>query len=119
VRGGLQAIPKGQVEAAQALGLPYWNMMNLIVLPQALRIVIPGIVNSFISLFKDTTLVAVVGLYDLLNIISAGFSDSKWASPQTGSTGYFTAAAIFWVFCFSMSRYSQFVERRLNTGHRR
>jgi general L-amino acid transport system permease protein len=119
VRGGLQAIPRGQFEAAQALGLPYWNMMNLIVLPQALKIVIPGIVNSFISLFKDTTLVTVIGLYDLLNIISAGTADAKWASPQTGNTGYFTAAALFWVFCFSMSRYSQYVERRLNTGHKR
>ena len=68
VRGGLQAIPKGQYEAAQALGLSYWKLMSLIVLPQALKIVIPGIVNSFISLFKDTTLVSIVGLFDLLNI---------------------------------------------------
>ena len=119
IRGGLQAIPRGQFEAAQALGLPYWNMMNLIVLPQALKIVIPGIVNSFISLFKDTTLVAVIGLYDLLNIISAGSADALWASSQTPATGYFTAAAMFWVFCFGMSRYSQYVERRLNTGHKR
>jgi general L-amino acid transport system permease protein len=119
IRGGLQAIPRGQFEAAQALGLPYWNMMNLIVLPQALKIVIPAIVNSFISLFKDTTLVAVIGLYDLLNIISAGSADALWASSQTPATGYFTAALMFWVFCFGMSRYSQFVERRLNTGHKR
>jgi general L-amino acid transport system permease protein len=119
VRGGLQAIPKGQIEAAQALGLPYWNTMNLIVLPQALRIVIPGIVNSFISLFKDTTLVTVVGLYDLMGIVIAGFADAKWASPNTAPTGYFTAALLFWVFCFGMSRYSQFVERRLHTGHKR
>jgi general L-amino acid transport system permease protein len=119
IRGGLQAIPRGQFEAAQALGLPYWNMMNLIVLPQALKIVIPAIVNSFISLFKDTTLVAVIGLYDLLNIISAGSADAMWASSQTPATGYFTAALMFWVFCFGMSRYSQFVERRLNTGHKR
>jgi general L-amino acid transport system permease protein len=119
IRGGLQAIPRGQYEAAQALGLPYWNMMNLIVLPQALKIVIPGIVNSFISLFKDTTLVTVIGLYDLLNIIATGSADATWASPQTGNTGYFSAALMFWVFCFSMSRYSQFVERRLNTGHKR
>lgn len=119
VRGGLQAIPKGQIEAAQALGLPYWNTMNLIVLPQALRIVIPGIVNTFIGLFKDTTLVTVVGLYDLLGIVIAGFADAKWASAQTAPTGYFTAALLFWVFCFSMSRYSQYVERRLNTGHKR
>jgi general L-amino acid transport system permease protein len=119
IRGGLQAIPRGQYEAAQALGLPYWNMMNLIVLPQAIKIVIPGIVNSFISLFKDTTLVTVIGLYDLLNIIATGSADANWASPQTGNTGYFTAALLFWIFCFSMSRYSQFIERRLNTSHTR
>ncbi len=119
VRGGLQAIPKGQIEAAQALGLTYWQMMNLIVLPQALKIVIPGIVNTFIGLFKDTTLVTVIGVFDLLGIVITGFADAKWASPQTGATGYFTAAAIFWVFCFGMSRYSLFVERRLNTGHKR
>lgn len=119
VRGGLQAIPRGQYEAAQALGLSYWKMMNLIVLPQALKIVIPGIVNAFISLFKDTTLVLIIGLFDLLGIINASFSDPKWVSPQTGTTGYFVAALMFWVFCFAMSRYSLFMERRLATGHKR
>ncbi len=119
VRGGLQAIPKGQIEAAHALGLPYWQTMRLIVLPQALKIVIPGIVNTFIGLFKDTTLLTVVGLFDLLGIVIAGFADAKWASPQTPPTGYFSAALIFWIFCFGMSRYSQFIERRLNTGHKR
>lgn len=119
VRGGLQAIPKGQYEAAQALGLSYWKTMSLIILPQALKIVIPGIVNNFISLFKDTTLVLLIGLFDLLGIINAGFADPKWASPQTGETGYFVAACIFWLFCFGMSRYSIFMERRLATGHKR
>jgi general L-amino acid transport system permease protein len=119
VRGGLQAIPKGQYEAAQALGLTYWKMMNLIILPQALKIVIPGIVNSFISLFKDTTLVSIIGLFDLLGIVNTGFADAKWASPETASTGYFVAALMFWVFCFGMSRYSIFMERRLATGHKR
>ena len=119
IRGGLQAIPRGQYEAAQALGLSYWRMMSLIVLPQALKIVIPGIVNSFISLFKDTTLVYIIGLFDLLGIAATSSNDAKWASPQTGTTAYFTAALIFWVFCFSMSRYSVFMERRLETGHRR
>jgi general L-amino acid transport system permease protein len=119
VRGGLQAIPRGQYEAAHALGLPYWKTMNLIVLPQALKIVIPGIVNSFISLFKDTTLVAIIGLFDLLGIVHAGFADPKWASPQTAPTGYFVAGMIFWIFCFGMSRYSIFMERRLATGHKR
>jgi general L-amino acid transport system permease protein len=119
VRGGLQAIPKGQYEAANALGLTYWQSMGLIVLPQALKIVIPGIVNTFIGLFKDTTLVSIIGLFDLLGIVQSGFQDPKWASPQTGSSGYFAAAVIFWMFCFLMSRYSQFTERQLTTTHRR
>lgn len=119
VRGGLQAIPKGQYEAARALGLSYWHMMGLVVLPQALRIVIPGIVNNFISLFKDTTLVSIVGLFDLLGIIQAGFADQKWVSPMTAPTGYLGAAAMFFIFCFAMSRYSMYMERRLATGHKR
>ncbi len=119
VRAGLQAVPKGQLEAAQSLGLSYWKAMGLVVMPQALKIVIPSIVNSFISLFKDTSLVLIVGLFDLLNMVQAGFNDPKWVSPQTGNTGYFSLALIYWAFCFSMSRYSQFVERRLNTGHKR
>ncbi len=93
--------------------------MSLIVLPQALKIVIPGIVNNFISLFKDTTLVSIVGLFDLLNMATTTSNDAKWASPQTGTTAYFSAALMFWVFCFGMSRYSIFMERRLNTGHKR
>jgi general L-amino acid transport system permease protein len=119
VRGGLQAIPRGQHEAAKALGLSYWKIMALIVLPQALKIVIPGIVNSFISLFKDTTLVTTIGLFDLLGIVQLGFQDPKWASPQTPNTSYFTLAILYWLFCFGMSRYSIYTERRLNTGHKR
>jgi general L-amino acid transport system permease protein len=119
VRGGLQAIPKGQTEAAQALGLTYWQGMGLIILPQALKLVIPGIVNTFIGLFKDTTLVGIIGLFDLLLIIQAANTDQKWVAPQTHPTGLFTAAAIFWIFCFSMSRYSMFMERKLDTGHKR
>ncbi len=119
VRGGLQAIPKGQYEGAQALGLPYWRMMQMIILPQALKIVIPGIVNSFISLFKDTSLVLIIGLFDLLGIVQLGFSDPKWASYKTPATGYVFAAFVFWLFCFGMSRYSIYTERRLNTGYRR
>jgi general L-amino acid transport system permease protein len=119
VRGGLQAIPKGQYEAAHALGLSYWKTMTLIVLPQALRIVIPNIVNSFISLFKDTTLVSIVGLFDLLGIVQAGFADQKWVSPVTAPTGYFGAAAIFFFFCFAISRYSMYLEQRLATGYKR
>ena len=93
--------------------------MGLIVMPQALKIVIPSIVNSFISLFKDTSLVSVIGIFDLLNIVQSGFNDAKWASAQTGNTGYFALALIYWAFCFAMSRYFMFIERRLNTGHKR
>ncbi len=119
VRGGLQALPKGQAEAAQALGLGYWQAMRLIILPQALRTVIPGIVNTFIGLFKDTTLVLIIGLFDLLGIIQLTFTDAGWSTPQTHNTGYAVAALIFWVFCFGMSRYSQRMEQRLNvTGER-
>jgi general L-amino acid transport system permease protein len=118
-RGGLQAIPKGQYEGAQAVGLSYWKMMLLIIMPQATKIVIPSIVSNFIGLFKDTSLVTVVGILDLLGIMQTGFNDAKWASAQTGNTGYFMLAVIYWVFCFAMSRYSQFIERRLNTGHSR
>ncbi|MGH6905437.1 MAG: amino acid ABC transporter permease, partial [Geminicoccaceae bacterium] len=117
VRGGLQAIPKGQYEAAQALGLSYWKMMGLIVLPQALRIVIPGIVNTLIGLFKDTTLVLIIGLFDLLGIVQAALTDASWIGFAT--EGYVFAALGFWVFCFGMSRYSMYVERKLHVGHRR
>ena len=119
VRGGLQAIPKGQYEGAQALGLTYWQMMGLIVLPQALKLVIPGIVNTFIGNFKDTTLVLIIGLFDLLGQIQSSFTDPAWSSPFTSHSGYLFAAAIFWIFCFGMSRYSIFMEKRLQTGHKR
>jgi general L-amino acid transport system permease protein len=119
VRGGLQAIPRGQYEAARAMGLKYWQLMRLVILPQALKIVIPGIVNSFISLFKDTSLVLIIGLFDLLGIVTLGFADANWASPGTPATGYAFAALVFWLFCFGMSRYSIYTERRLHTGHRR
>lgn len=115
VRGGLQAIPKGQEEAAKALGLSYWRRMGLIILPQALKLVIPGIVNTFIALFKDTSLVLIIGLFDLLAIIRAGLTDSDWLGFAT--EGYVFAALMFWIFCFSMSRYSQYMERRLHRGH--
>lgn len=119
VRGGLQAIPKGQYEAADALGLSYWQKMNLIVLPQALTLVIPGIVNTFIGLFKDTSLVYIISMFDLLGIVRQNFSDAAWATPQTPISGLVFAGLVFWIFCFGMSRYSIFMERRLSTGHRR
>jgi len=119
VRGGLQAIPKGQYEGADSLGLGFTQKMRLIVMPQALTLVIPGIVNTFIGLFKDTVLVLIIGLFDLLGAIQSTFTDSGWAVPVTNPTGYLTAAAIFWIFCFGMSRYSMYMERRLRRGHAR
>lgn len=120
VRGGLQAIPKGQYEGADSLGLGYWPKMGLIIMPQALTLVIPGIVNTFIGMFKDTTLVLIISMFDLLGVVKQNISgDPTWATPQTAKTGYIFAAAVFWVFCFSMSRYSQYMERRLDTGHKR
>lgn len=119
VRGGLQAVPKGQYEGAMALGLGYWQMMRLVIMPQALKLVIPGIVNTFIGMFKDTSLVYIIGLADLLGTVRRGFSDPNWITPTTAATGLVFAAFIYWLFCFSMSRYSIFMERRLHTGHRR
>ena len=118
VRGGLQAMPKGQFEGAASVGLGYWQTMRLIILPQALTLVIPGIVSNFISLFKDTTLVSIVGIFDLLRTIEVSRNDPVWSSPTTSATGYVVAAAFYWVFCFGMSRYSQGVERRLRAGRR-
>jgi general L-amino acid transport system permease protein len=119
IRGGLQAIPRGQFEAADALGLSYPHKMGLIVLPQALKLVIPGIVNSFISLFKDTSLVLIIGIFDLLGMVQSGLSTPKWLSPTTPMTGYVFAGLVFWIFCFGISRYSQMLERRLAAGGQR
>jgi general L-amino acid transport system permease protein len=118
VRGGLQAIPPGQVEAAEALGLHRFTVLRRIVLPQALRHVVPGIVNTFIGLFKDTTLVAVVGIFDFLRTIESARLDPAWAGPTIATTGYAFAALFYFVFCFGMSRYALFVERRLDRGRR-
>jgi general L-amino acid transport system permease protein len=118
VRGGLQAIPRGQGEAASALGLSYWKTTGLIVMPQALRHVIPGLVNSFIALFKDTSLVSIVALFDLLGQLRASFADPVWATPTTLFTGFAFTGLVYFAFCFGMSRYSLFVEYRLN-AHRR
>nr|MDT0251486.1 amino acid ABC transporter permease [Endozoicomonas sp.] len=112
VRGGLQAIPKGQFEAFDSLGLSYWQGMIMIILPQAMRLVIPGIVNTFIALFKDTSLVLVIGLFDLLAIIQAGLNDPAWLGNSV--EGYLFAAFVFWIFCFGMSKYSQRLEQQLH-----
>ncbi len=117
VRGGLQAMGRGQYEAAMALGLNYWKMTALVILPQALRIVIPGIVNTFIGLFKDTSLVLIIGLFDLLNVSLLATRDADWAG--LGSEAYAFVALVFFAFCFSMSRYSLYLERKLPSGRRK
>ena len=117
IRGGLQAIPKGQYEAADSMGLKYWQSMRLIILPQALKISIPGIVNNFIGLYKDTTLVVVIGLLDPLGIAKASLADNKWQGLSNEI--YIFIALFFFVCCFSMSRYSLYLENKLHTGHKR
>ncbi len=117
VRGGLQAIAKGQFEAADSLGLNYFLNMRLIILPQALKIVIPGIVSTFIGLFKDTTLVSIVGLMDFLQIGKTSVADTKWLGLQ--HEAYFFVGITYFCFCFGMSRYSIYLEKKLHTGHKR
>ncbi|MEM7653120.1 MAG: amino acid ABC transporter permease [Pseudomonadota bacterium] len=117
VRGGLQALPKGQYEGAAAMGLGYWQMTRLIVLPQALKNVIPAIVNTFIGLAKDTTLVSVIGIFDVLGIVNAITKDSAWLG--TVYEGFAFVAVFFFIFCFGMSRYSMHLEKKLHTGHKR
>jgi len=119
IRGGLQAIPQGQSEGADSLGLGYWQKMRLVILPQAIKLVIPGIVNTFIGMFKDTSLVSIIGMFDLLGIVRFNFTDANWASAVTPLTGLIFAGFVFWLFCFGMSRYSGFMERYLDTGHKR
>ena len=113
IRGGIQAIPKGQYEAADALGMNYWQKTRFITLPQALKISIPGIVNTFIGLYKDTTLVVVIGLLDPLGIGRAALADTKWNGLSTET--YLFVALFFFVSCFAMSRYSLWLENKLNT----
>jgi general L-amino acid transport system permease protein len=117
VRGGLQAVARGQFEAADALGLSYWKKTGLVILPQALKTSIPALVNQFISMFKDTSLVIIIGLFDLLSTAKAALSDPPWRPFYVEA--YLFAALIYWAFCFFMSRYSQYIERRLETRHRR
>jgi general L-amino acid transport system permease protein len=113
IRGGLQAIPKGQVEAAATLGLSYWQTQRKIVLPQALAMVVPGIMNNFISTFKDTSLVTIVSLYELTGAMKMGLnSDANWRPFIM--EGYLFIALIYFIFCFSMSRYSHWVEKQVN-----
>jgi len=117
VRGGLQAIPKGQYEGAESLGLSYWQQMRKIILPQALKIVIPPLVGIFISLFKDTSLVVIIGIFDLTQAAKAAVSDAVWRGFSTES--YLFISVIYFIFCFSISRYSLALERQLDQGQHR
>lgn len=117
IRGGLQAIPKGQSEAASALGLGYWQKTRLIILPQALRIVIPPLVNTFIGMFKDTSLVLIIGIYDLLNAAKTSIIEPAWQGY--GVEAYIAVSLLYFCFCFAMSKYSQKLEIDLNRGARR
>ncbi len=116
VRGGLAALPQGQYEGADSLGLDYWQAQRLVIMPQALKISIPGIVSTFIGLFKDTTLVSIIGLLDPLGLSNAIRADSDWNGIVWELYGFI--ALLFFVVCFAMSRYSMYLERKLNTGHR-
>lgn len=117
VRGGLQALPKGQYEAADALGLSYWQKTGFIILPQALRLVIPPLVNTFIGFFKDTSLVLIIGIFDLLTAGKTAIIEPAWQG--FGVEVYITIGAIYFVFCFAMSKYSQGLEAELNRHRRR
>jgi general L-amino acid transport system permease protein len=116
IRGGLAGIPKGQIEAANASGLSYWKTMYLVVMPQVLKISIPGIVNTFIGLFKDTTLVVVIGMFDTLGMGRAALADSKWIGLTREV--YIFIAIFFFFCCYGMSTYSNYLERRLDTENK-
>ena len=115
IRGGLQSVPRGQYEAGQAIGLSYWKSTVFIILPQALKAALPGIMNTIISLVKDTTLLLLIGIFELLGIVQAAAADPQWLGNYV--EGYVFVALVFFVICFGMSRYSQSLERKLETGH--
>ena len=113
IRGGLQALPRGQYDAAKSLGMGYWRLHLLVILPQALKLVIPGIANTFLALVKDTPLIFVVGLLELAGMIGLAKTNPKWLGMAI--EGYVFAGLVFWVICYAMSRYSQRLEKRLST----
>lgn len=116
-RGGLQVVPEGHTEAGLALGLSRWRITSLVVVPQAIFLSLPGIVNVCIAIVKETTIVLIVGLYDFLGVLEAGLSDPQWlVADQARSTAYLFAAMVFWLLCFGLSRYSQRLEKRLGNG---
>ncbi|MEM7319307.1 MAG: amino acid ABC transporter permease [Pseudomonadota bacterium] len=116
IRGGLAALPRGQYEGADSLGLNYWQAQQLIIMPQALKISIPGIVSTFIGIFKDTTLVSIIGLFDMIGLSQAIRSSTEWSGIYWEL--FVFIAVMFFVVCFGMSRYSMYLERKLQTGHR-
>jgi general L-amino acid transport system permease protein len=118
VRGGMQAMPRGQFEAAEALGLSYWKSMGLVILPQALKISIPPIVNSFIALFKDTSLVLIIAIYDFAYAVKKSV-ETDFAWKKYFVEAFLFSIVVYWIFCFAMSRYSQKLERDLNRGRHR
>ena len=113
VRGGLQALPKGQYEAARSLGMGYWRMNFLIILPQALKLVIPGIANTFLALVKDTPLIFVVGLSEVVGMLQMAKTNPKWLGYAM--EGYIFASILFWAICYAMSKYSQYLELKYKT----
>ena len=116
IRGALQSIPAGQYEAADALGMSYWQRTRLVILPQALPVALPQITSNFIGLFKETTVLMIIGLFDLLGMVQTAASDPQWLSVGTTATGYVFVALFFWVFCFSISRYATYLERGATRG---
>jgi len=119
VRSGLQALPKGQYEGAMAMGLNYPQMMRLVILPQALKVAIPNIVNTYIGLLKDTSLLLIVGIFDFLKAIETARIDPTWAAPTTSATGYAYAAIVYFIMCYGMARYARSMERRLAVADKR
>ncbi len=116
IRGGLQSIPSGQYEGADSIGLSYWQKMLLVILPQALKVAIPNLIGASIALFKDTTLVLIIGLFDLLAVVHLAGSDASWMGFET--EGYVFVTIIFWAFCFSLSKYGKFLENKFDTNNR-
>jgi general L-amino acid transport system permease protein len=117
VRGGLQAIAKAQYEMADALGLSYWQKTLYVVLPQALRIAVPPLVNTFVGFFKDTSLVLIIGLFDLLSTVKVALTEPAWNGY--GVEAYLFAALVYFIFCFAMSRYSLWIEKNVSVGKNR
>ena len=113
IRGGLQALPRGQYEAAKSLGMGYWKMHIFVILPQALKLVIPGIANTFLALVKDTPLIFVVGLLEIVGMLNLAKTNPKWLG--FAMEGYVFAAIIFWIICYAMSKYSYNLEQKYKT----